>query len=160
MDDLILECLVQIRGLRETPQRLAALHRETPEASWGRRPAPEVWAPVEVVAHLADSELFFGVRLRLMLATERPALPRFDFGAALAARAGYLAWPAGAALERFRARREENLELLDACSAADLGRLGVHPERGPITVSDLVALMMAHDTEHAGQLRARLQGAP
>jgi uncharacterized damage-inducible protein DinB len=151
----LLECLVQIRALAETPRRLHHLARHAEPAAWPRKPDAGTWAPIEVLAHLADAELFFATRLRLMLTAERPTLEAYD-QEALAARSNYLAWPLQQALERFTQRRESNLELLSTCSAADLERVGLHRQRGPITVADLVALMLAHDTAHTGQIRTRL----
>jgi uncharacterized damage-inducible protein DinB len=155
MTDL-LEALVQIRALATTPERVADLLRGSPPEAWRRRPAPAVWAPVEVLAHLADSELVLGTRVRAILSAERPFLQPFQ-GAALAERARYLAWPPERALERFRTRRAETVELLSSCSAAELERVGVHPLRGETSVADLVALALAHDTDHVGQIRERLR---
>lgn len=149
------ECLVQIKALAETPKRLAELARQAPPPAWTRRPQEHVWAPIEVLAHLADAELFHASRLRLMLTAERPILAAWD-QEDLARRAGYVAWPPERALARFCERREANLELLERCSADDLARVGVHPRRGAMTVADLVALMLAHDTAHVGQIRQRL----
>jgi uncharacterized damage-inducible protein DinB len=155
----LLECLVQIRALKETPRRIAKLLAGAPEEAWRRRPAASVWAPVEVLGHLADVELLNGVRVRLMLTGAEPGLPLFD-QEALAARARYLEWQPQYAFDRFTTRRAETLELLDRCSAADLERTGVHPRRRRVTVADLVALMLAHDTAHVGQMRERLGAAP
>jgi uncharacterized damage-inducible protein DinB len=152
----LLEALVQIKALAETPPRVAQMLRTAAPEAWARRPRPGVWAPVEVLAHLADAELVFGLRFRLVLTSERPALPRFDQGA-LAVRARYLDWPPELALERFRTRRAETLELLSSCSAVELERVGVHPLRGEVSVADLVALALAHDTDHVGQIRGRLE---
>lgn len=151
----LLEALVQIKALAETPPRVAALLRTAAPEAWTRRPRPGVWAPVEVLAHLADSELFYGTRVRLVLTDDRPPLQPFE-GAILAERAGYISWPPTVAFERFRARRAETLELLSSCSALEIARVGVHPVRGEMSVADLVALMLAHDTDHVGQIRERL----
>lgn len=151
----LLECLVQIKALAETPRRLRRWAQEAPGEAWRHRPAAEVWAPVEVLAHLADAELFFATRLRLVLTNERPTLEGWDQNA-LAARSHYLAWPLERALERFCERREGNLEILATCDAGDLARVGVHRTRGPMTVADLVAHTLAHDTAHLGQIRTRL----
>jgi uncharacterized damage-inducible protein DinB len=151
----LLEALVQIKALAETPPRVARLLRLAPPDAWTRRPDPGVWAPVEVLAHLADAELFLATRTRLVLTSERPFLQPFQ-GAALAELAGYLSWSPVVAFERFRTRRAETLELLSGCSAAGLVQVGVHPVRGEITVADLVALALAHDTDHVGQMWQRL----
>jgi uncharacterized damage-inducible protein DinB len=151
----VLEALMQIKALAETPPRLAGLLRSAPQEAWTRRPRPGVWAAVEVLAHLADSELFYGTRVRLVVTGDRPFLQPFQ-GAILAERAGYISWPPTVAFERFRTRRVESLELLSSCSAVELARVGVHPLRGEMSVADLVALMLAHDTDHVGQIRQRL----
>lgn len=151
----LLECVIQIKGLADTPRRLVETAARVSEDRWRVRPAPGVWAPIEVLAHLADQELVHGARLRAMLTLDRPPLQQVD-GGKLASRAHYLGWPLAVALDRFRRRREETVELLDGCSAEDLGRYGLHPSRGPMTVADLVAVMLAHDTDHVGQIRRRL----
>ena len=152
----LLECLVQIRALKETSRRLEALLARFSFPLWRERPLEGRWTPAEVVAHLADSELFYGTSLRLMLTVERPFLQTPDQDR-LAARAGYADWPPLLALSRFRTRREEGLELLEGCGAEDLNRVGIHPARGEMTVADLVAVMLAHDTDHLGQIAERLE---
>ena len=151
----LLECVIQIKGLAETAPRLAALGERASADRWRTRPAPDVWAPLEVLGHLADLELVFGARLRAILTVDQPLLQEVD-QVRLAIRAGYLGWPVTAALDRFRRRRAENLELLETCTAEDLERRGLHPQRGRITVADMVAVMLAHDTDHVGQIRERL----
>jgi len=151
----LLEALLQVKALAETPKRVAELARQAPPEAWAHRPRPGVWAPVEVLAHLADTELFHGTRLRLMITNERPFLQPFE-GARLAERAGYLEWPPQLALERFTTRRAETLELLSGCTANELDRVGMHEKRGEMSVADLVALMLSHDTDHVGQMRERL----
>jgi uncharacterized damage-inducible protein DinB len=151
----LLECLAQIRALAETAPRLAALVGAADDERWHARPETAVWAPVEVLAHLADFELIYAARLRAMLTMERPQLQAID-PAALSRVAGYIDWPVALALERFRTRRRDTLDLLRRCSAAGLERTGIHPRRGSIDVADLVAGMLAHDTSHVGQIRQRL----
>ncbi|MGV8041739.1 MAG: DinB family protein [Thermoanaerobaculaceae bacterium] len=151
----LLECLLQLKALADTPGRFAELAPRVERSRWYRRPAWGVWAPVEVLAHLADAELFHGTRVRLVLTSERPAFTPYD-QTALAARAGYLAWPVEVALERFTVRRRDNLELLESCDASELGRVGLHPVRGEMTIADIVALLLAHDIDHLGQVRQRL----
>lgn len=154
----LLECVIQVKALGETIPRLDELLRRHPPPLWLERPADDVWSPAEVVAHLADTELFFGTRLRLILTRDQPHLEPFD-QERLARRAAYRDWPPLLALSRLRTRRLENLELLEGCSAEELARTGRHPLRGPLTVADLVADVLAHDTVHIGQIRERLERA-
>lgn len=154
----LLECLAQIRALAETAPRLSRLAHTTTLAGWRTRPAPEAWAPIEVLAHLAEMEVLQTARLLAMISAERPHLQELD-AAALARRSRYLERGVEDELQRFRRRREDTLEVLRSCTAAELARVGVHPRRGVMTVADLVADMLAHDTVHVGQIRQRLAAA-
>ncbi len=155
MDDLILECLVQIRGLADTPGRIEPLLADASAEAWRLRPAADAWSALELLAHMADAELLFGIRLRLVLTAEEPPLPTVD-DIRMGECSGYREWSPELAFSRFSTRRSETVELLHRCSAADLGRTGVHPRRGAMTVADLVAVMMTHDTDHLGEIRERL----
>lgn len=124
------ECLVQMKALAETARRLHNLAQGADPTEWILKPAPTTWAPIEVLAHLADAELFFATRLRLPLTAERPSLEAWD-EAALANRSNYLAWPLERALARCAERRESNLELLHTCSAEELARVGCTVGAGP-----------------------------
>ena len=151
----LLECVIQIKALAETVPRLAALADRVADDRWRAVSAPGVPAPIEVVGHLADEELDFHAELRAMLAAD-VTRPERTAGAAPAGSSPYLTWPVVAVIDRFRRRRAGTLARLNACSADELGRLGCHPSRGAMTVADLVAVMLAHDTDHVGQIRERL----
>ena len=134
----LLECLIQIKALAQTPARLARRLEEDPAGPRG---------PL-VSRHLAERELFYQRCLRAMLASDRPPLGALDCREAIDA-----APPAGPGdLDSFARRRQETVARLDRCSAADLNRTGLESLRGPITVADLVALMLAHDTDHLAPL--------
>ncbi len=47
-----------------------------------RRPAPEVWSPLEYACHLRDVARLFDTRLRLMLTTDEPRFDDWDQDAA------------------------------------------------------------------------------
>jgi hypothetical protein len=151
----LLECLLQIKGLRETAGRLTALAGVDP-VRWRQQGPGGVPAPVAILGRLAEIELVHGTCLRLMLTAARPALPVVDedaFGALGRLRS----WDLDTALDRFLARRRDNLELLERCTAEDLARVGSHPARRDMTVADLVAVMLATDVEHVGEIRRRLR---
>ena len=52
-----------------------------------------------------------------------------------------------------------NVERLESLTLtpSDLQRRGMHPELGPVTVSQLLATWVAHDLNHLGQI-ARVMG--
>jgi hypothetical protein len=151
----LLECLLQIKGLRETADRLAALVKSVDANRWNHAPGPEEASAADLLVRLAEIEILHGVWLRLMLASARPALPVFDEHG-LVNLGRYRHWEVNEALERFLARRGDNLELLESCSANDLSRTGVHPIRRDMTIADVVALMLATDVERLGEIRRAL----
>ncbi|MGE5358398.1 MAG: hypothetical protein ACM3NQ_05220 [Bacteroidales bacterium] len=147
----LLECLLQIKGLHGTLERLAALMAGTP---------PDQWSPlaVSVLGGLGETEIVYGAAIRLMLTQPAPPLPPAD-RAALQALAAQRGCTPRRALERFATRRRDNLELLDGCSADDLSRIGMHPARRAMTLADLIAVMLAGDVECVGEIRGALLGS-
>ncbi len=149
----LLECLLQIKGLRETADRVARLFSTADRSRWtvtgGGPPA------VELLSQLADLEMLYGAWLRAMVASDAPSLPAFD-DATVSALARFREWTPDGALEHFLGRRSDNLELLDRCSAEDLARIGHHPVRRALTVADVVASMLASDFERLAGIRRAL----
>jgi len=128
-------------------ERLAAL----PAADVVRPEAPGKWSIRHVLAHLADSELVWGWRLRLILAQDRPAIGGYDQDR-WAARLGYDEADAREAAERFAVLRDANLRLLRRATADDLRRVGIHAERGEESLAHLVRLYAGHDLLHLRQI--------
>lgn len=145
----LLECLIQIKGLADTPRRLALRAAEFAAAS--RSPDEAAGRPREVAALLLAAETEFRRALSLMLTRERPTLDRLPEAHAAGARRDSPGDLQGA----FAAERAETVRVLEACSAEQLSRIGLDPLRGPMTVADLVAVMLAHDTDLLGELIIR-----
>lgn len=152
----LLECLVQISALRETSRRLEALAQRFPLRLWAARPPGDRRSAASELSALAETELLWGVRLRAILTADRPFLPGYDPDL-LIERPVYGDRSATVALSRFRNRRDESLELLVRCSAADLERRGRLPEGGEPSIADVVAIMLASDTERFGRIRECLE---
>ena len=117
-----------------------------------RKPeAPGKWSIAAVVRHLADSEIVWGWRLRMVLAHDRPAITGYDQDA-WADRLGYIEADAQEALAEFEVLRAGNLRLLRRCSAEDLARFGVHAERGEESVAHMMKMYAGHDLLHLRQM--------
>ena len=142
----LLECLIQIKGVADTPRRLAA--RVARLAATPAAPADTERRVREVASRLVAAELVYSDCLSRMLAEDRPALQALPVPAAAPGRFASSA----EAIAEFARRREECVRILDRCSAAQLNRVGIAPSRGRMTVADLVALMLAHDTDCLGEL--------
>jgi hypothetical protein len=143
--------------LTSTPAALGAKLAALPHALLSQPEAPRKWSIAHVVRHLADSELVWGWRLRMVLSHDRPAITGYDQDL-WADRLGYKDADAGQALEEFSVLRRSNLRLLARATPADLTRVGVHVERGEERVDYMIKLYAGHDVLHLNQID-RITGA-
>jgi uncharacterized damage-inducible protein DinB len=109
------------------------------------------WSIRQVLRHLADSDLVWAWRLRLVLAQDRPQITGYDQDA-WAERLGYAAAPAAESLEEFSVVRRGNVRLLEQLVPDDLQRVGVHVERGEESVEHMMRLYAGHDLLHLRQI--------
>src|ERR1700730_1336077 len=91
-------------------------------------PAPGKWSAREIVHHLADSEMTSAIRLRLLLATDRPSILGYDQDEF--ARRLHYDRPIDASLDAFKAARRTTGELLDRMTEGEWQREGTHSEVG------------------------------
>jgi len=146
-----------IRTLRETPGELRRLTEGRSPEVLSAPEAPGKWSVREVVAHLADSELVWAFRLRMVLAHDRPHLAGYDQDA-WARRLGYSEAPLGRALETLSVVRAGNLALLERATPEDMQRVSLHEERGEESLEHMIRLYAGHDLVHLGQV-ARILAA-
>ena len=149
----LLECLLQIKGLRETGNRVRALMRSVDARSRSQPEEGQGPTAAETLAQMADSESLHGEWLRIILAARRAA-PALTGAPATVAHSGSQVPSAG--LDRFLAQREDNLGVLDGCSAEDLARTGVLANGRLMTIADIVAVMLADDMDRLGDIRRAL----
>jgi hypothetical protein len=114
--------------------------------------APGKWSVRQIIAHLADSELVGGHRIRQIIAEDNPTLIAFDQDA-WARRLGYDTRKPKDSLEAFRRLRRENYDLLKNLPEADWDRPGNHSERGRVTLRSVVEGFARHAETHAAQLQ-------
>ena len=126
-------------------------------AQLARPEAPGKWSIAQTVAHLADSEVVFGWRLRLVLAQDRPTITGFDQDA-WSARLGGAYPDVGSAIQQIAILRGTNLSLLRALAPADWDRVGLHVERGEESVRHMAKLYAGHDLVHQRQI-ARIRAS-
>lgn len=127
----------------------ALLPRLAPEAL--RRAPSGEWNAGQVMSHLADAELAYGFRIRLILTRDAAPLAAFDQDAWT--RRLSAADDAQSALSRWRALRQSHLRILTSLSESEWRRSGIHDERGEITVADIAETLAGHDEEHLRQMR-------
>ncbi len=117
------------------------------------QPAPGKWSIRQIVCHLADSEIVGAFRMRAVIAEDNPRLAAYD-QEAWAANLDYQHRKFSHALESFRRVRGENHDLLTALPESAFARTGVHAERGPLTLCDILRTYAEHAESHAAQIGA------
>ena len=140
-----------IAVLRGTPDALGSAMDGLTRQQFYQPEAEGKWSIVQVLQHLADSEMVWAWRVRLILAQDRPALTGYDQDL-WAQRLGYDRADPVDALELFAVVRRANLRLVEEASPEDLQRVGVHVERGEESLAHLLRLNAGHDLLHIRQI--------
>ena len=112
---------------------------------------PGKWSIREIVHHLADSEMLAAVRLRRLVAEDRPGLRATDVGGYV--RRLFYDRPVQNSLELFRAVRAATTEILERMTDADWAREGVHSETGRFTAEKWLEVFSQHAETHADQIK-------
>ncbi len=134
-------------GYRAVAEALVGITEEELAA----RPAPNKWSAREIVHHLADSEMTSAIRLRRLLAEDRPAIGGYDQEEF--ARRLYYDRPHQASLDAFRAARETTGQILGRLTPGQWQREGTHSESGRYTVENWLEIYAVHAHNHAAQIR-------
>ncbi len=113
---------------------------------------PGKWSACEIVQHLADSEMNSAIRLRRLLAEDRPVIHAYDQDD-YARRLKYNERDMTPALESLRSSRATTAQLLAHMSDEDWKREGWHPESGLYSAEIWLKIYAAHAHNHAAQIR-------
>jgi hypothetical protein len=125
--------------------------RSVADATLRRPEKPGKWSMIEVIQHLADSDLVAGFRIRMVLSEDRPALQAYDQDR-WASEFRYRDVTLSQALDQLRGLRMANLHLWKQLTPTQLERVGLHSERGPESAGHIIRLMAAHDLVHRRQI--------
>jgi hypothetical protein len=143
--------------LRGTAVAFAAEVRSLPESLLRWRPAEGEWCVKEVLGHIIEVERRgFAGRIRIILASARPALERWDQNAVAAARKDDER-DAEALVTELLQMREDSAALVARLRPDDLQRMGLHPTVGNLKVADLLQEWVYHDRNHLKQIMANVQ---
>lgn len=127
---------------RVTEQFVVVLGRD----EVGRRPAPDVWSPLEYSCHLVDVFQVIGGRLRLLLDEEAPVFPDWDQDATAVER-GYHRQDPDVVVGQLRAAGDELARAFDGVRDDQWDRPGTRSDGAAFTVESL-GRYLAHDIEH------------
>jgi len=140
-----------VRVQRATPKKIERVIRSLRPRQLRWRPAPGKWSIVEILAHLAETELVGGYRIRMILSANGTPIQAFDQDA-WARNGDYAARDPRLSLALFRALREANLALLSSLPRKKWKNYGMHAERGKETIARVAAMFAGHDVNHLQQI--------
>ena len=124
------------------------------------RPIPGRWSTLEVVAHLADTEIYFTDRIERTIALERPLLIGVD-ERPYPERLSYQSLDLAEQLDLFTALRRHAARILRAQSPEAWTRTAVHSHSGLVTLRQLVFQAVRHVRHHLpfiAEKRAAMRG--
>lgn len=137
--------------LRATPARLNKVLSGMTAEQIEFKPAPHKWSVREILCHLADCEVAWAWRLRLIYGSENPTLQPFEQDAWAQAYAGP-GYTTETARAMWSSARRWNLALLETLSEEQKQRPAHHPELGEITLWTVAEIAAGHDVHHLDSL--------
>ena len=115
------------------------------------RESPRKWSVLEVLGHLADTELVYRYRLRLIVAEPGCPIVGYDQDA-WARRLRYQDQDPADLLKQIEVLRAATLRWISTLTETELDRAGQHDERGEESVRHLIRMVAGHDLLHRQQI--------
>jgi len=144
--------------MASAPKKLAKAVKGVGKKKMGKRPSPDKWSVTEILAHLADTEIVQGFRIRMILGASGTPIQGFDQDE-WAKYSNYAEHDPELSLEAYRATRERTVRLLKSLPPEAWERYGMHSERGKETVRRVAEMMAGHDLNHLKAIREILEGS-
>jgi hypothetical protein len=138
-----------------TSKKLERLIKGVSLAKLRKKPAPDKWSVAEIIAHLADSEIVIGWRMRSILGTPGSEVQAYDQNA-WNANLHYDKRDVRKDLVQHRVNREANLALLKTLTPEQWKQFGIHSERGQESIEHIVKMIAGHDLNHIQQIEGIL----
>jgi DinB superfamily len=139
--------------LRRTPATLKSLLQHLPNEWALSNEGLDTWSPFDVMGHLIHGEETDWIpRAKIILGyDENRTFEPFDRFAMFEKSRGK---SLGDLLILFERLRGESLRELDSMNLTSelLGKRGIHPELGAVTLSQLLSSWVVHDLGHIGQI--------
>jgi hypothetical protein len=156
MDERLYATLID--QLAEMPVFLRRTLAGLPREALLRMPGNDTSHLLEHLWHTKDCDSdLYGLRIRRILAEDRPQLVPVDVGAWLVDH-GYEAREGDAAIEAFERERAALIGELKALGPEQLSRVGLRADGSEITVLGVIEQLAAHDQDHRWRVAAILRG--
>lgn len=110
-------------------------------------PVPNTWSIREVVVHILDSDLAATHRLRRIAAEETPLLIAYD-ETAFVKNLHYDTANLTLVTELFAMNRKFTAEFLRTLPPEAFARVGIHNQRGKVTLGEMIGMYVNHLSHH------------
>ena len=161
--EAVLELLGERDPIEVMDRHVAALKkliRGLTDEQLRTRESPRKWSILEVLGHLADTEIVYRYRLRMIVAEPGCRIVGYDQDA-WAKRLRYNEQDPALVMKEIAAVRGATVRWLRGLSDAELDRSGEHDERGEESARHVVRMVAGHDLLHRQQIaRIRSVVAP
>lgn len=144
-----------IRRYEAGPSRLKGVLANVPADAMKWRPGPGRWSAHEIVCHLADSETNAALRIRYLVAEEKPVIVGYD-QERWARVLDYESAPIEPALAAVDSARANTAALLRRLPESAWASVGEHTESGRYTAEDWLAIYAEHMEKHSSQIERNL----
>ena len=138
-----------IASYESGPSKLRAACAGLPAELLSRRIGPGEWSILENAVHLLDSDLASTHRKRRIVAEDCPLLVAYDENAFIARLPSDRA-DLAEVLDLFEANRRFTARWLRSLPREAFGRVGVHTQRGKVTLLQVVEIYANHVDHHLG----------
>jgi hypothetical protein len=118
------------------------------------RPVPGKWSTLEVICHLADFEPILADRMKRIISHDRPALVGADENL-FAANLAYHDRDAKEEMEIIANTRQQMARILRTLSADAMQRVGIHNERGELSLERMLSMATNHIPHHVPFIREK-----
>ena len=141
----------QIDEYLDGPVQLRRAVADMSAAQLQARPIPGKWSTLEVVCHLVDSEQAWCHRMKRVIAEERPLLIGYD-ESRFTATLRYHDHDLKTELILMEGMRAQMALVLRALPESAWARIGVHSERGLITLEEMLHAEVEHVPHHIAHI--------
>jgi uncharacterized damage-inducible protein DinB len=152
------ECAAMIEQIASAPPALAAAVKGLTNAQLDTPYREGGWTPRQIVHHIADSHMNAYIRFKLGITENNPTIKPYDEKTWAETIDGRTA-PVEVSLPVIDGLHKRWVQLLRSFEFGTFSRTVMHPERGPMTLSDLLQLYSwhgRHHTAHITGLRRRM----
>ena len=152
------EAVLELLGERDPIQvmsghvsRLRKAIRGLDDDALRERESPRKWSILEVLGHLADTELVYRYRLRLIVAEPGCPIVGYDQDA-WARRLHYQEQDPKTVMKEISSMRSSTLRWVRSLTDTELDRAGHHDERGEESARHVLRMVAGHDLLHHAQI--------